>query len=556
MPYLIYDPNTPDERIYELRFGVNTIGREEDNNIIVLHGYLSRHHAKIAINCDRTLLTDLDSLNGTFVNEFQIDQCELKHGDLVRFGDVFFQFVETIADQGQPSLGDKPRPEEQDTEISIVKQVSPEQTRVTIQHLLQEDQIDSSVLKIRTKDAHQRAVDKLQILLEFSKQLSSPEEPDQLLLKILDLLLEITQVDRAAILMVNEATGILEQKAVKSRSKINAKGQFYSTRITNFVRHNGNAILTDDACLDQLFNDSVSILKQGIHAAMCVPLKPREEVIGVLYVDNLSMADVYLDEDLEFLTCLANQAAIAIENSRLYKKMQAEAVMRDKLERFFPAAVSRKLREEGNLEIVETEVTALFADISNFTKMSAQMEPRQVIEMLNEYFQVMVEEIVFPYEGTLEKYIGDALLAVWGAPYQKPNDVERAVKAAIQMQWAVYRLNRDWLRRGRRPIQIHIGLNTGKVAAGNIGSDKLIQYATIGDTTNITSRICSFAKSGEILIAQSTFTQLGNRHIPLEKLPLVRVKGKTEPLQLYRLLWHKFPPLVPEGKRQEAEGRK
>ncbi|HBL11460.1 MAG TPA: adenylate cyclase [Cyanobacteria bacterium UBA11162] len=544
MPYLIYDPDAPDEKIYELRLGINTIGRENDNSIVVIHGYLSRHHAEISINRQGAILTDLDSLNGTFVNEFKINQCELKHGDLVRFGSVFFKFVEAIPRQGQNTLDDK---QHQDTDISIVKQVAPEQTRVTIQDLLDHDKIDQadkSVLKLRHKDSHQRAVDKLQILLEVSKQLSSPEDPDQLLQKILDLLLEIMQVDRAAILMVDETSGELEEKAVKSRLGIKAEDQFYSTKITNFVRQQGNAILTDDACLDKLFEDSVSILKQGIHAAMCVPLKPREEVIGVLYVDNLSLTDVYSDEDLEFLTCLANQAAIAIENSRLYKKMQSEAIMRAKLERFFPAPVSRKLREEGNLEIVDTEVTALFADISNFTKMSSQMEPRQVIEMLNEYFQIMVEEIVFPYEGTLEKYIGDALLAVWGAPYQKPNDVDRAVRAAIQMQWAVYRLNRNWVKQRKRPIQIHIGLNTGKVAAGNIGSAQLIQYATIGDTTNVSSRICSLAKAGEILISQSTFEKLNNRNLPLEKMPPVRVKGKTQPLQLYRLFWNKFPPIA------------
>jgi adenylate cyclase len=243
---------------------------------------------------------------------------------------------------------------------------------------------------------------------------------------------------------------------------------------------------------------------------------------------------------VEFLSALANQAAIAIENSHLYNKMQAEAVMRDKLERFFPQAVSRKLREEGHLDIVETEVTALFADISDFTTMSSTMEPRQVIEMLNEYFQVMVEDIVFRYEGTLEKYIGDALLAVWGAPYQKPDDVEQAVRAAIEMQRAVCHLNQKWAKRRNLQIQIHIGINTGKVAAGNIGSKKLIQYATIGDTTNVTSRICNAAKGGEILISQSTFDKVTEQSLPLEKMPPTMVKGKEQPLQLYRLLWNQL----------------
>jgi class 3 adenylate cyclase len=252
------------------------------------------------------------------------------------------------------------------------------------------------------------------------------------------------------------------------------------------------------------------------------------------------MSDIYTDEDVEFLSTLANQAAIAIENARLYEQMEREAVMRTKLERFFPVAVTQKLREGDKLEIVDTEITALFADISNFTTMSSTMEPRQVIVMLNEYFQVMVEKIVFKYEGTLEKYIGDALFAIWGAPYKKTNDTERAIQAAVDMQWAVIDLNRHWVKQGKQCIQIHIGINTGQVAAGNIGSDKLIQYATIGDTTNTTSRICNVAQAGEIVIGQTTYEKIAHLKLPLEKLPPTFVKGKDRALDLYRLNWRQI----------------
>lgn len=544
MPYLIYEPETPNEKTYELKFGANTIGREKNNNIVMMHGSLSRQHAELTIGYNHVAITDLHSLNGTFVNDVKIDQCELKDGDSIRFGNVVLKFVDQLR------IHKKKQTKELDEQVSIVKQVAPEPTHITIQELLGEDGTNGSVIKLKQQDAEQRAVDKLQILLEVSKQLSTPEDPDQLLAKILDLLLEIMNVDRAAILMVNGATQELERRAVKSRSEIPTNYQFYSTKITNFVREKSEAILTADARSDNRFSDSDSILVQAIHASMCVPLKPRENVIGVLYVDNLSVANIYTDEDVEFLTALANQAAIAIENSQLYKKMQSEAVMRDKLERFFPEAVSKKLREEGNLGILETEVTALFSDISSFTQMSSIMEPRQVIEMLNEYFKLMVEDIVFPYEGTLEKYIGDALLAVWGAPYQKADDADRAVRAAVEMQWAVRHLNQDWVQQNKRPIQIHIGLNSGKVAAGNIGSEKLFQYAHIGDTMNVASRICTAAEADEIVIAQSTFLKLTNQNLPVEKLPPIKVKGKDEPLQLYRLLWERLPSIAPPTSSQ------
>ena len=546
MPYLIHNPETPEQRVYELSFGANTLGRGRENHIIVGHQSISRHHAEIEIADGSATIADRRSSNGTFVNEAKIKRCQLQHGDKILCGKVVFKFLESL----DSSLYREPRKQidsEPPDPFSVIKKISPNETSIPMQQLLAREQANNgTILKLREDDTQQRAVDKLKILLEVSKQLSSPEDPEHLQGKIIDLLFEIMSVDRGAILLVNDETGELELKAVRARAGIKAEGeQFYSKTITNSVLERGEAILTVDARRDDRLN-SESVLFQSIHASACVPLKPREKAIGVLYVDNLSLSGAYSEEDLDFLSCLANQAAIAIENAQLYKRMEEEALMLDKLQRFFPTAVSRKIREEGPLGIIETEVTALFSDISGFTAMSEKMEPRQVISMLNDYFQVMVEDIVFRYEGTLEKYIGDALFAIWGAPYQKADDAERAVRAAIEMQQAVARLNQqEWADR-YQPIKIHIGLNTGKVAAGNIGSEKLIQYATIGDTTNVTSRICSAAEADEILISQSTFDKLGHLKLPVKKMRPVGVKGKKEPLKLYRVLWQQVPAIGTE----------
>lgn len=533
MPYLIKNPDSINQEIYELQLGENTIGREKDNTIIINDPSVSRHHAKITVTGNLVTIKDLKSRNSTFVNQTKTDFWQLKDRDIIWCGNVTFKFI-TFFEVTAPI----PNTDE-DFKWSIVKTLSVEQTRVKMQDLLNQNSTEhsESVLMLRQQNADQRAVDKLKILLEVGKQLSSPEEPEILLEKILDLLFNIVRVDRAIILLIHEESGRLEKKAAKFRAGVPELDRFYSTKIAKFVCQNGDAILTSDASTDNRFDDSESILRQEIHASMCIPMKPRDKVIGVLYADNITMINIYSEEDLEFLTALVNQAAIAIENSQLYKKMQAEAVVRTKLESFFPTAVIKKLKEEGHLEIIDTQVTALFCDISGFTQMSEKMSPRQVIEMLNEYFKVMVEDIVFQYEGTLEKYIGDALLAIWGAPYQQPDDADRAVRAAIAMQWAVESLNVEWEKQRNLQIQIHIGINTGKVAAGNIGSPRLIQYATIGDTTNVTSRICSAANPGEILISQTTFDKLSDRNLPLEKMTPVLVKGKEQPLELYRINW-------------------
>lgn len=546
MPYLVAPPNAPNPKSYPLIAGSNSIGRGLDNHIVLMHPSLSRHHAELMVQENgQAVLKDLDSLNHTYVNDQQIQQCQLKDGDLVRFGTIDMQITwnltATIPDPRPPSPP-------ADQSLSIISRFTPENTRIELQDLLEPEAPGQSGvgLKLKQQDDQTRSVDKLKILLEVSQQLSSPKELEELLDKILDLLFEIMTVDRGLILLVNPHTQELEQKAIKFRSGIPTGLRFYSTTITNFVYESGEGILTDDAARDRRFHDSRSIVQQAIHAAMCVPLKPRDEVIGVLYTDNLSVRAIYSEEDLEFLGGLANQAAIAIDNAHLYKKIQTEAVLRTKLERFFPQNVWRKLSEESQLEVIDTKVTVVFADISRFTELSSRLEPRQVIAMLNEYFSVMVEGIVFKFEGTLEQYIGDALLAVWGAPYQHPNDAQRAVKAAVAMQKEVAKLNQRWANQWNFNIQIHIGVNTGVVAAGNIGSEQLFQYGTIGNTTNISSRICDVAQAGEILISQSTLNELQQCDVPIQQLTPVQVKGIRDPIQLYRLLWNqKNPP--PQG---------
>ena len=218
-------------------------------------------------------------------------------------------------------------------------------------------------------------------------------------------------------------------------------------------------------------------------------------------------------------------------------RMHKEAVSNERLSRFFAPEVAARIAAEPDVAVRVDErcVTVLFCDISGFTAMSSGMQPRQVVDLLNAYFPPMVD-IVFRHGGTLEKFIGDALLAVWGAPFGGPDDADRAVAAAMDMQRGIAELNTRLVAAGCAPIEIHIGLCSGPVAAGYIGTEKYIQYAVIGDTTNVASRICSVAEAGEILIADSTRALLTPPGVALAALPPVAVKGKGEPLQLHRVV--------------------
>jgi class 3 adenylate cyclase len=218
-------------------------------------------------------------------------------------------------------------------------------------------------------------------------------------------------------------------------------------------------------------------------------------------------------------------------------QMHKEAVVNERLSRFFSPELAARIAAEPDVavRVDERSVTVLFCDISGFTAMSSSLQPRQVVDLLNAYFPPMVD-IVFRHGGTLEKFIGDALLAVWGAPFGGPDDADRAVAAAMDMQRGIAELNARLVAAGYVPIEIHIGLCSGPVAAGYIGTEKYIQYAVIGDTTNVASRICSVAEAGEILLADSTRALLTPSGVALEALPPVAVKGKGEPLHLHRVL--------------------
>jgi adenylate cyclase len=522
--WLIMNPGLPSERALPLAEGLTTIGRTEENTVCVLHASLSRRHAKLERAGDQVVLVDLQSKNGTFVHDTRVERHTLRAGEGFRCGEVSFKLMSSL-EALQPS-----RTQELRTRFSPVSMG---------ELLVPRHEPGSSVLKLRQLPTHDdRAAEKLQVLLTVSQMLSSLGPIDELLERVLQLAFQILELDRAVILLRDPATGAVHPRVSRNAAGEQPSGAFYSQHIVDYVLQYSVAALFSDAQQDPRLSDASSVMRQAIHGCMCVPLKSQGELLGVLYVDNLVRANRFTEEDLEFLTAFANQAATALEISLLSQRLAEEAVLRNTYLRFFPAPVIKKLQSTRGapLERVETEVTVLFSDISGFTSLSSTLHPLQVMDLLNEYFPIMAD-IVFRHEGTLEKYIGDALMAIWGAPFPQPDDADRALRAAVEMQHALAELNARWRSQGRPELQIHVGLNTGRVAAGNIGSERYLQYATIGDATNVASRVCSAASDGEIYIADTTYQRCRERTWPLEQLAPVQVKGKKDPLTLYRVDW-------------------
>ncbi len=318
MPYLIYAPETPNERVYELKQGFNTLGRKIDNTIVLLEETVSRYHAQIHVAPNGVTIKDCGSSNHTFVNQVKVTVSQLRDGDTIACGQLQLKFVHSLKkSQAQPIR------DHQESLSDHFKQIPLPQSESQLQNLVAQKPSEDSIIKLKSRDREQQTVNKLKILLEVSKQLCSPDEPDQLLHKILDLVFQIMRIDHAAILLVDEQSQQLELKASKLREDLAGYQQLYSSKIVNLTYETGDAIITQDAKRDQRFNDSFSIVREAIQNCMCVPLKTYTQIIGVLYVDNLSPLISYTDEDLEFLSALANQAAAAIHMSReFYKREQ------------------------------------------------------------------------------------------------------------------------------------------------------------------------------------------------------------------------------------------
>lgn len=497
MARLILEPGTSRERSYPLSDGKTTIGRTEDNDIALPDKGLSRVHAEIHVIGGRVEVIDQASRNGTFINGVRVTRRHLLPGDVLRLGGVSLVFAEGDAHEaGAPTL-----------------------TRDIHALFFPKQNIELPAITARVEE-------RLTVLLQVSQMLAAPGGLERTLERILDLGLQILAIDRVAILLA-DSKGNLSPRAVRARFPIPEGQRIWSQGIVDHVMKNVVAALFADAAADPRIDPSRSVIEQGIVASMCTPLKAGDRVLGVLYADSIRLGRSLVQDDLDFLAGFANQAALAIDNAMLHERLRSEAVAREKLTRFFPPATAERIMsaEGARLAVVETCVTALFCDISNYSTFAARLAPRDVIDLLNEYFP-LVAQAVFDAGGTLEKYIGDALLAIWGAPFSRDDDADRAVAAAIAMMRAV----KD------RRFGVHIGLHTGPVAAGNIGTAQYLQYAAVGQTTNLASRIASVASEGEIVLSEETVAAMRVRPEGLVHLPPTSVKGHDAPLSLYRLL--------------------
>ncbi len=557
MPALVYANSKGEHQELILDKPAISVGRQAGNDIVLPDPLVSRKHCTIRKDGAKFVLSDHGSTYGTFVNDERVDgERGLSIGDRLRIGNTAMRFVEPdsgvkmqlvgpFEDTGGMSLS---------STLNAARSLAVELSEFlhapgkgnaaaaaeTAEHLV--DRLADTQAALAALEQTQRLT---QTLGEVGKALAHIPDLDTVFRLTMDLAIRALRADRGFILV--EEGGKLETKV--SRNMGDVRG--ISTSIAEKVFQECKPVLTTDAQADPRFNQAHSVMMNAIRAVMCVPLelavakdKTKDglgfSAIGAIYVDGGPGNRMFNERGLEFLAGFAHQAAIAIQNARLAEKSANEEKLRHELERYFSEAVINEIVKKGGQLGGESRlVTLLFTDIRGFTAMLEKLQPREAVEMLNEYFSELVDEIL-AHGGTLDKFTGDGVMAFWNAPTEQHDHAQRAVRAAMRIQERIPNLLARW-RGEARPfvkdvgeLATGIGINTGEAVVGNIGSSKRVDYTAIGDAVNLTARVQGHAKGGEVLVTAATRELLGNS-ATVEELPPVTLKGKSKSVPIFRV---------------------
>lgn len=526
----------PNQRsfVYRLNAEPLTIGRELDNQLILEDPRVSRRHAVVRCLSGVYQIQDQGSGNGTYLNEQRLQpnvDIPLKDGDVVRLGTSLLLF-ESGDKQKQPVLGDGFRQVLARVPSDVVGMaplaVAPDSEEILATFYRRELEKKGRILRL---------------FYDLSSKLSTVYQLNEIYEEVLAILLEVTPAARVFIYRREQSDSKQErflQVAVRLRAGTKEKaGESKPLPISKTVfakvANERLGVLLDDTL--RSFT-SESIVVNQIHSVIAAPVSGPDGLLGLIYADRQDAAEAFTPDDLDLLNAVAVQTGIAITTLLNYENLQQQLQARSRLERFLPQpAVEAILKapEEVKLGGTRQLVTALFADVRGFTTLSENLAPELIVNLLNRYFSV-ASEIIFEHGGTLDKYIGDGLMALFGAPYESEQQATQAVRAAIALQRRLPEFNEELERDGFPVIQIGVGINTGPAIVGYVGSETRLDYTAIGDTINIAARLESYAKAGQIVLSETTLDLL-EEAFPWRSLGTTKLKGKMKDLRLAEIAW-------------------
>ena len=540
------------------------IGRHPNNAIQLLDTIVSKEHCIIERQGPSMVLRDLGSMNGTFINGERVAGSRvLRHGEEIRLGTTVLQFDDGVtpfhfalppqspgvvhhAAVVATSVAGTETPAGGSPQWVVKKRTATAMEIPAHDHLVSVDNSKRAIGQqvaaqskeflpfdeaVRDNAALRLDYERLRITWELLREIGLERDLDTLLSKILVALFRFVDADRGVILL-KQPDGTLKPHAHRRRDGANLPINISSTILAHVTKERAG-VMTHDAGSD-FVSRGQSMFLNRITSAIVVPLLHNKDVIGALWLDSERLAS-FKAKDLELLTAVGNQVAMLISNTLLALKVEQEIMTRDRFSRLLSPNVAEQVIS-GKLDIKKGGIrvpmaTVFNSDLRGFTRMSEGTTAEKMVELLNEYFELMVE-CVFKYEGTLDKFMGDGIMAFWGAPAFQADDAVRCVQSALEQLEVLDQLNAHRKSFGEVPLAAGIGIHTGALISGYVGSSKSLSYTVIGDTVNVSARLCGVAVGGQILVSEATAAQLGGR-FPLEPLPDAVLKGKEKPLKIF-----------------------
>jgi adenylate cyclase len=599
-----------EEKVLALSAPEIRLGRSADNQVVLPDYSVSRRHAVIRRTGDEWWVDDLQSTNGVQVNETSVESSRIEAGDLLKIGVFEIGVFEAGTLAAGTFEADASRPRRagagRRAGASAADAASLEETRIpgdgvaapprpprsaaaapgaaagasrgspsrdaaisnaTIVRSLADISAtyglyephglhDSGVIRQSKREALDQAYASQVFgwLTKLARTLITTDSDDEILEHVLAIAFELLPVDRGFILLKNPRTGALDCELVRNQDRVEFRPQGVvpiSRTMLEAVIRERVALMTYDALSDQRLAGTESVRIHQIRAAMCTPLWAGEKIIGVMQLDTPHHTGSFTEPDVDLLATLANYCAVAIERNAHAREAEYERQVRSRLERYHSPAVIEEVMSgsgtaEGFRSLKQAEVTVLFADLVGFTAFSEEAAPEEVAELMEGYFTCAVEAI-FSFGGTLDKFIGDCVMAFFGAPMKQPDHASRAVQAAVRICEGLETWNADRRRRGLPDVAIRIGINTGPVVVGDIGSKERVDYTVLGNTVNVAARLEeTVAQAGDIVLGDATYRQVAGE-VAAEPLGEVLLKGLSRRIPVHRVLR--------AGRRVEAGGR-
>lgn len=540
---------------YELPEGVTHVGRADENDIVLSGDLVSRRHARFHVKGASLVVEDLGSRNGSQLNGAKlVGSLPLKAGDTLAVGENQLQVrqpadAETMAtEMVDTGFGGQVKRFGRGVDVNeavvMARDLKAPNVLKALDNFAPFEATTPPLPDAKRKPASRKPSDTDEEAEKPPTELVNTDDgepaeapvawPSLLLLyrvteclvrakSLKDFLDETTDLvmrrvgATTGVVLLRHPTGVMVPAAVRHGKSLSRGEVPVSDAVIDVALTKGQAVAVADVHDDARFKERESVVLYGIDQVLCVPIGGAAPFLGVLYLNRSSVSDEAVEALLDVCTAIAQLLESGIEKFQDAPggaKGGKDDRLRVMLERFHgPDIVERRvaeLRQKGAqlTQLEEKLVTVLFADIAGFTAQSSKLPPERVLDLLNEFYR-LATQLMFSFEGTVDKFTGDAVMALFGAPYGKGDDAIRAVRAAMALKAEWERVTQKRPPKERLPLKV--ALNTGKVLAGTVGTEARLDYTVIGESVSLASWLCTSAEPGQVLITGKTLAAVGAR---------------------------------------------